>query len=84
MPGAQADSHFTLTEDPAAARADRSRPIYFDGHGMVDTPVLAWAGMAAGAEKEGPAIVESAFTTIVVDPAARFRRTNDGALLIEV
>jgi N-methylhydantoinase A len=81
---ARAGSHFALKKDPAAIRPDRRRGVYFDGHGMLDTPVLAWAGLAAAHDLSGPAIVESAFTTVVVDPAACFRRTHDGALLIEV
>jgi N-methylhydantoinase A len=81
---ARADSHFTLSDDGSAARPDRRRPVHFDGFGTVDTLVVGWATIPAERDFDGPAIIESAFTTVVVDPAARFRRSKGGALMIEV
>jgi N-methylhydantoinase A len=39
--------------------------------------------MAPGAQFAGPAIVESSFTTIVLNPGARAERTASGSLAIE-
>ncbi|MGV3480149.1 MAG: hydantoinase/oxoprolinase family protein [Sphingobium sp.] len=74
---------FRLKGDPEATGEARSRPVYFSGHGWIETPVLRWDAMAAEQPVAGPALIESAFTTIVVDPPARFRRTADGSILIE-
>ncbi len=80
---ARADRDFTLSSDNVDEPGDRRRQVYFHGQGAVETPILAWSHLQAGAETVGPAIIESPFTTVVVDPAARFSRTPGGALLIE-
>lgn len=66
------------------AGVPRSRKAYFDGPGWIETPVLRWEDIQADQPARGPALIESAFTTVVVDPAARFRCTADGAIVIEV
>jgi len=38
--------------------------------------------LAAGEEVEGPAVVESAFTTVVIDPLASAKRLASGSLFI--
>jgi N-methylhydantoinase A len=58
------------------------RPIHFHGAGWVDTPILRLESIVPGAPAQGPAIIESAFTTIVVDPAARFSRSDAGSIVI--
>lgn len=60
-----------------------SRPIYYHGHGRVDTPILRLEAMPTDETRQGPAIIESPFTTIVVDPEARFRRSSAGSIVIE-
>jgi N-methylhydantoinase A len=80
---ARSGAAFRLKGDPEATGEARSRPVYFSGHGWIETPVLRWDAMAAERPVAGPALIESAFTTIVVDPPARFRRTADGSILIE-
>lgn len=61
----------------------RTRRVYFAGDGWVETPVLRWDAIPADTDFAGPALIESPFTTVVVDPPARFRRSAAGALLIE-
>ncbi|RVQ68791.1 hydantoinase/oxoprolinase family protein [Croceicoccus ponticola] len=80
---ARADGAFLLKEDPEAATAMRKRPVYFAGEGWVDTQILRWDAVPTDTDFAGPALIESPFTTVVVDPAARFRRSAAGALLIE-
>jgi N-methylhydantoinase A len=84
---ARSGAPFRLAEANADANADagtlRTRRAYFAGTGWLDTPVLRWDAIPADQEIAGPALIESPFTTVVVDPAARFRRSADGALLIE-
>ena len=48
----------------------------------MDTDVELFEAMELGARVEGPAIIESAFTTVVVDPGATAVRTEGGTLVI--
>lgn len=74
---------FLLADDRAEPEPPKSRTVYFDDAGHLDTPVLAWSSIPADTVFPGPALIESPFTTVVVDPQARFRRSTAGALLIE-
>jgi N-methylhydantoinase A len=59
-----------------------SRKAYFADGGLVDTKVLRFEDMARGEEVAGPAIIESSFTTVVVDPGASAQRSTAGSLVI--
>jgi N-methylhydantoinase A len=59
-----------------------SRQIYFEGAGIVDTPIHSPAQLTPGEEISGPAIIETPFTTIVIDPGARFHLTDAGSINI--
>jgi N-methylhydantoinase A len=48
----------------------------------VETDVELFEAMDPGAAVEGPAVIESAFTTVVVDPGATAVRTEGGTLVI--
>jgi N-methylhydantoinase A len=54
--------------DPASAR-ERRRDAWFPEQGFVPTPVLWREGLSAGSRVEGPAILESADSTIVIPPS---------------
>ncbi len=58
------------------------RPIYFASTGWVDAPVARFEAMEAGEPVAGPAIIESSFTTVVVDPGAVAVRTPGGGLRV--
>jgi N-methylhydantoinase A len=58
------------------------RPVYFKECGFVDAPVLHFEAMKRDERITGPAIVESSFTTVVVDPGATCRRGPGGGLVI--
>jgi N-methylhydantoinase A len=64
------------------ATTDRSRPVYFTGHGLVDATVRRFEAMKEGEVLAGPAIIESPFTTVVVDPGATAERRASGSLSI--
>jgi N-methylhydantoinase A len=57
--------------------------VYFHRSGHLETTVVDLDSLAPSAELEGPAIVQSPITTIVVDPGARARRTAAGSIVIE-
>jgi N-methylhydantoinase A len=67
---------------PRAAGAPRTRSAWFRGHGSVDATVVRLEELAVGEVLAGPALVESAVTTVVVDPGATVERTASGGLLI--
>lgn len=52
------------------------------GPGPTDTPVRRLDALPEGQEFRGPAILESPFTTVVVDPAARYVRQPSGSLVV--
>jgi N-methylhydantoinase A len=60
------------------------RPVYFAATGWVDAGVHRFETLPIDVEIEGPAIVESGFTSVVVDPGASARRDATGTLIINV
>ncbi|HUA74011.1 MAG TPA: hydantoinase/oxoprolinase family protein [Solirubrobacteraceae bacterium] len=58
------------------------RSVYFSGAGAVNAAILRLEAMTPGAQFSGPAIVESSFTTIVLNPGATAERTPSGSLAI--
>ncbi|MGF7209871.1 N-methylhydantoinase A [Skermanella aerolata] len=58
------------------------RNIYFSQTGWVDAEVVRFESMPSGAPVAGPAIIESSFTTVVVDPDTSAVRTQGGGLRI--
>ncbi len=66
---------------PEVRGGGTSRRAYFKGYGRVDAAVLPLNGISDGELRLGPAIVESAFTTIVIDPQSKFRVARDGTVI---
>ena len=58
------------------------RGAYFSGIGTVNAAILRLEAMAPGAQFAGPAIVESSFTTIVLNPGASAERAASGSLVV--
>jgi len=71
-----------VTTDVNEARTGR-RKVYFNGE-WVETDIYRRDLLPAGAQFEGPAIVEQMDATLVVDPGARCRVDDFGNILIEV
>jgi N-methylhydantoinase A len=59
-----------------------SRPAYFAGSGLVDTPVRTPQDLVVGEVVQGPALIESSTTTVVIDAAATVELTAYGSLVI--
>lgn len=59
-----------------------TRRIYFEEQGWLEAAIHRFETIPVGGEIAGPAIVESSFTTIVVDPAARAIRAPLRSLAI--
>jgi len=62
--------------------APSSRSVFFSGAGAVDAAIWRLEAMGVGTQIEGPAIVESSFTTIVLNPGAHAERASSGSLVI--
>jgi len=77
----EAEAGRLLGAEDARRGADRRR-VWFAGHGEVEASVHRFDAVPLDRDIVGPAIVESPFTTVVVDPAARVRRTAAGSLVI--
>jgi N-methylhydantoinase A len=63
-------------------RGPGSRQVYFREAGRVDVPVLSLDSMETGMTVEGPAIVESTSTTVVIDRFAKMKRSSSRSLVI--
>lgn len=72
-----------LVQVETAGQRQQERQVYFDDVGYVKATILNFNDMAEGVSHEGPALVESPFTSVVVVPGARFQRTRAGSLVIE-
>jgi N-methylhydantoinase A len=59
-----------------------TRRVHFPGQGVMNTPVRRLEVLPEGEMCFGPAILESPFTTVVIDPQARYIRQPSGSLAI--
>ncbi len=59
-----------------------SRKAFFEGRGAVKTQVELFETMRRNRPLKGPAIIESPFTTVVIDPGATVVRKKSGTLVI--
>ena len=59
------------------------RRMFFRETGMVDAPAYRLEQLPADTEVHGPAIVDSNFTTIVINPGARAVRRPGGHLVVQ-
>ena len=73
----------TLAQAPGKRASAGSRMAYFPGHGRYATVVRRFEAIAAGERIAGPAIIESSFTTVVVDPGAVAERRPSGSLSLD-
>jgi N-methylhydantoinase A len=60
------------------------RKSCFAGVGLMDTPVLHVERLLPSQTVTGPAIIESSFTSVVVDPGTTVERMASGSLLIRL
>ena len=75
----------TMADRPGgAAQTAASRPMYFPETGLADA--LAWRleSLKAGESVHGPGVIESSFTTVVLEPWAQAELAATGSLLVGV
>ena len=73
-----------LTHGTERGPTRTSRRAYFSGCGWVDVAVRQFETIDVGEKLAGPLIVESSFTTVVVEPGAVATRRASGSLSIDV
>ena len=66
----------------AEASVEGKRQVYFENHGELETPIKALQSLSEGETFPGPAIIETPFTTIVVDPRAKYQLTGHSSIII--
>lgn len=71
-----------LAADAVATDQQNTRPAYFKGTGWAEAAVLSFDALEQDKIVDGPAIVESSFTTVVVGPGATASRKPSGSLAI--
>ena len=68
----------------AASRSIANRGVYFRRVGWTHAAVHAFETLAPDSIVNGPAIVESGFASVVIDPGATARKDRTGCLVVEV
>jgi N-methylhydantoinase A len=58
--------------------------VYFSGKGFLDTPVYDRAGLLAGDRIAGPAIIEEAVATVLLQHGDDAQIAADGSVIIRM
>src|SRR5262249_61261044 len=69
---------------PSRAARTGKRPVYFDGHGFVDTRTFGRGALAGGNRIKGPALIEEHASTTVLMPGDALEVDRLGNLAIAV
>ncbi len=73
---------FRLAKTKQVYERTETRSVFFAEKGWSDTAIYHLDALKIEKTYAGPAIVESDFTTIVIDPETDFRRAESGSLII--
>ena len=71
-----------LQSGAAEVKPSDHRKVYFEGEGQLESAIYTLETLESGKIMPGPAIIETPFTTIVVDPSASFQLTGGGSINI--
>ncbi len=69
--------------NPDDRETGKTRRAWFPGAGWCDVALHKWSDIAKGTVIEGPAIVESNFSTVVVEVNSRATKRSQGGLSVE-
>ena len=61
----------------------KTRPVWFPASGAAQAAILPFEKLDIDKKHNGPAIVESPFSSVVIDPESIFWRLQDGSLVID-
>ncbi|MFO8116179.1 MAG: hydantoinase/oxoprolinase family protein [Halorubrum sp.] len=71
----------SAAEEPAVTR---ERPVYFDGVGFVETPIVDRQTVGVGDVIEGPAIIEESGCTTLLPPDTTAETSREGNLRVDL
>ena len=63
---------------------ERTRMVGFNPQGRLETAIHSIESLAVGDQVDGPAIIESSFTSVVIDPGAVAELLSDGGLKVTI
>jgi N-methylhydantoinase A len=61
-----------------------TRPVFFQGHGLIDCPIVQRENLLAGFRAEGPMVIEEVVSTTLVHPGQRVSVDEVGVIRIEL
>ena len=76
------EADLKLAQTAVPPPGSQSRRAFFPQSGWLEVPILKFAEIGANKFIEGPAIIESPFTSIIIDTDAAFVRSAGGNLII--
>jgi len=77
------DGPIISSDAGVGSKAPTQRPVYFHGSGLLDTTIRDLDSLGVGEEIQGPAIIQTPVTSIVIDPGTRATRTRAASLIID-
>lgn len=69
---------------PDPLKLAATRPVYFHGHGLVDTPILRRDDLPAGYRADGPMVIEEISSTTLVHPVQQIAVDQVGMITIQL
>lgn len=81
--GSRAAPRLTATPDTSSNATERSRDVYFRGHGWLPTTIHRRYELLPGTKLNGPCILEEPGSTVLVEPEMTVETLADGQLLIQ-
>ncbi|MBR72630.1 MAG: 5-oxoprolinase [Rhodospirillaceae bacterium] len=77
------NTNLKVMETISGNKVEDNRKAFFGSVGLVDSNVYRFEDMKDNVRVVGPSIIESSFTTIVVDPGSEAFRNTRGSLICE-
>ena len=74
----------SLPEDGRADARQVTRPVFFQGHGLIDCPIVQRQDLRAGFQATGPMVVEEIVSTTLVHPGQRLAVDRVGVIRIDL
>ena len=73
-----------LPVETTTVKEQSDRNMWLPGVGACAAQVVSFVTMETEERHSGPAVVESPFTTVVIDDASTFWRREDGSLVVDL
>jgi N-methylhydantoinase A len=74
----------SLAEGGRTGAPEVTRPVFFQGHGLIDCPIVQRHDLPAGFQGEGPMVIEEIVSTTLVHPGQRVAADRVGVIRIDL